>query len=291
MDAAETYSSRLHVAGENASVLTATCTLADADRVAEAGQVEVVGVIGNSMGWYTALTVAGALPLAEGLRLIETMGQYQANNVVGGQIVYPLCDPDWTPETAEPVTSALRDIPGLYVSIRLGRQIVLGGTDEAIRSALRTLPERKAGERSAPFQLPLHSAFHTPLLTETAQRAQSDLADLDFRSPKIPLIDGRGQVFFPRHADPVALRDYTLGAQVTAPYDFTVSVRTALREFAPDAFVLLGPGANLGGATAQAVLEEGWAGMQTKADFMERQSRAPLLLSLLRPEQRALVLG
>ena len=291
MDAAESYSSRLHVAGENASVLTATCTLADADRVTQADQVRVVGVIGNSMGWYTALIVAGALPVTEGLRLIETMGQYQANNVIGGQLVYPLCDNDWVMDTTEPLEAALRDIPGLYVSIRLGRQIVLGGTDDAIRAAIRVLPERKSGERIAPFQLPLHSAFHTPLLAETAQRAQSDLGDLAFAPPEVPLVDGRGQVYFPRHADPDALRDYTLGAQVTAPYDFTVSVRTALRELAPDAFVLLGPGANLGGATAQAMLDEGWAGMHTKADFLERQSRSPLLLSLLRPEQRALVLG
>jgi len=291
MDAAETYSSKLHVAGENASVLTATCTLADADRVKRAGQVQVVGVLGNSMGWYTALMVAGALPLQEGLRLIETMGQYQANNVMGGQIVYPLCDNDWAPMSTAAVEAALRDIPGLHVSIRLGRQLVLGGTEEAIRTALKNLPERKSGERSAPFQLPLHSAFHTPLLAETAQRAQSDLRDLAFVAPDVPLIDGRGQVFFPRHADPAALLDYTLGAQVVTPYDFTVSVRTALREFAPDAFVLLGPGANLGGASAQAMLDEGWGGMRTKADFVERQNSDPLLLSLLRPEQRALVLG
>lgn len=291
MDAAESYVSRLHVAGENASILTATCSLADADRVTQAGRVRVVGVIGNSMGWYTALRVAGALPMADGLRLIETMGQYQAGNVIGGQLVYPLCDADWQPLDDAPVREALRTIPDLYVSIRLGRQVVLGGSEAALRTALERLPPRAVGDRTAPFQLPLHSAFHTPLLAATAARAQADLADLAYRAPEVPLIDGHGGVHFPRHADPERLRRYTLGAQVVEPYDFGLSVRTAARELAPDAFVLLGPGGNLGGATAQALLDDGWARLRTKADFQARQAVDPLVWSLNRPEQRALALG
>lgn len=290
MDAAPSYVSRLHVAGENASVLTAACSLADHDRVMAAGQVEVVAVIGNSMGWYTALTAAGALSLPDGLNLIETMGQYQANNVIGGQIVYPLCDPDWEPAPSAEVERLLVEIPGLYVSIHLGRQLVLGGTDDALRIALKRLPPRKAGDRDAPFQLPLHSAFHTPLMMETAGRAARDLVDLDFRAPHVPLVDGRGQVWFPRHADPRALASYTLGPQVVAPFDFGLSVRTAMREFAPDALVLLGPGGNLGGAVAQALLDEHWSRLHTRADFQHRQTEEPIVWSLARPEQRRLAL-
>ena len=97
MDAAEAISSKLHVAGENASILTMACSLADADALAPrngggADGIEVVAVVGNSMGWYTALAVAGALGLEDALRLVETMGQYQAANVVGGQLLYPLVD-------------------------------------------------------------------------------------------------------------------------------------------------------------------------------------------------------
>lgn len=297
MDSASTYSSRLHVAGENASILTATCSLADHAAIVEAGQVEVVGVIGNSMGWYTALTVAGALPLADGLRLIETMGQYQADNVIGGQLVYPLCGPGWETLPSPELDATLREVPDLYVSIRLGRQVVLGGTDTAIRLALSRLPTRKAGDRDAPFQLPLHSAFHTPLMQQTSSRAMRDLADLAFAAPSVPLVDGRGSTWFPRHADPIALAHYTLGPQVVAPYDFGLSVRVALRELAPDAMVLLGPGGNLGGAVGQALLDERWAGMRTRADFSARQAGsgsaglAPFVWSLTRPDQRRLALG
>jgi malonyl CoA-acyl carrier protein transacylase len=286
MDHAPAYSSRLHVAGENASILTAAYTLGDADAL---GEVEVVAVIGNSMGWYTALTVAGALPLEAGLHLVETMGQYQAGNVVGGQVLYPLVGEDWRPVPSPEVAALLADTAELYVSIHLGGQLVLGGSNAAVAAAMAKLPPRKIGERDAPMQLPLHSAFHTPLLAETAARAQAELAGLPWRAPDVPLVDGRGAIFRPRSADPAALRDYTLGAQVVAPYDFTASVRVVLREYAPDHLVLLGPGGNLGGPVAQAMIAEGWQGLHSRADFAARQAERPVVVAMNRPEQRRLV--
>jgi acyl transferase domain-containing protein len=286
MDGAPSYSSRFHVAGENASILTAACSLADRDQL---GDIDVVGVIGNSMGWYTALVVAGALPLTEGLRLIETMGQYQVGNVIGGQVLYPLVDEAWRTRPSPEVTALLARVPELHVSIHLGGQLVLGGSDAAVQTAMRELPARRIGERDAPMQLPLHSAFHTPWMADTSARARRDLADLHWQAPSIPLVDGRGQVFRPYSADPGALADYTLGHQVVAPYDFSASVRVVMREYAPDHLVLLGPGGNLGGAVAQALIAEGWAGLDGRESFLARQASAPIVLSMSRPEQRARV--
>jgi malonyl CoA-acyl carrier protein transacylase len=284
MDRAGTYQSWLHVAGENASILTMAGTLADADLLRG---VEPVAVIGNSMGWYTALAVAGALSLADGLRLVETMGQYQANNVIGGQIVYPLVDADWRPLPSPELDARLG--ADLWWSIHLGGQAVLGGTNEAIAAALKSLPPRKIGERDAPFQLPLHSAFHTPLLAGTSERAKADLADLRWSAPRVPLIDGRGHIFRPKWANPTEIAAYTLGHQVVEPYDYTTSLRVALREYAPDAIVLLGPGGSLGGPTGQVLAAEGWRGIHDKADFARLQEEDPFVLSMARPEQRARV--
>lgn len=286
MDAEPSYVSRLHVAGENASILTMAASLADRDALAG---VEVVAVIGNSMGWYTALAVAGALPLADALRLVETMGQYQAGNVVGGQVLYPLVDDAWRPWPSPELDRALAEVPDLHWSIRLGGQAVIGGTPAALAELSRRLPPRRAGDRDAPFQLPLHSAFHTPLMHETSRRAFVDLADLGWQAPAVPMVDGRGVLVRPRLGDPAALRDYTLGAQVVEPYDFGASVRVALREYAPDALVLLGPGGNLGGACAQVMITEGWRGIRDKEGFLARQAEAPVVLAMTRPEQRALV--
>ncbi len=286
MDAAQAYASRLHVAGENASILTMACTLADADQL---DGVEVCCVIGNSMGWYTALAVAGARLLQDVLTLVETMGQDQAGNVLGGQVLYPLVDADWRPRPSPELDAALREVPDLHWSIRLGGQAVIGGTNEALAELSRRLPPRKVGERDAPMQLPLHSAFHTPLLASTSARAKLDLAGLGWKAPDVPMVDGHGVIHRPRWADPSAIREYTLGAQVVEPYDFGLSLRVALREYAPDAVVLLGPGGNLGGATAQAMITEGWKGVHDKASFQALQAEAPFVVSMARPEQRALV--
>jgi acyl transferase domain-containing protein len=288
MDAADAVQSRLHVAGENASILTAACTLADRDCLRN---IDIIGVIGNSMGWYTALAVAGALPLGDALTLIETMGQYQAGNVIGGQILYPLVDAEWRALPSPELQAALQEIPALHLSIRLGGQVVLGGTNAALAAAMKALPPRKIGERDAPMLLPLHSAFHTPLMAETAARAQQDLTGLAWKAPAVPMIDGRGVMFPARSASPTELRDYTLGHQVLAPYDFTAGLIVALRELAPDCIVLLGPGGNLGGPVAQALIAEGWRGYRSRSEFVDRQAADPFVVAMARPEQRALVSG
>ncbi len=289
MDAAERHGARFHVAGENASILTFGATAADVEALdPDKGQVVAVG--GNSMGWYTALYAAGALALGEAARLIETMGQYQAKNVIGGQVLYPWVDAAWRrdPALVAAVDSALAQAD-VHLSIRLGGTAVLAGTREAVKGLLSTLPKLQRGKRSYPVQLPLHSAFHTPLMSATGERARAELADLALGSPHVPLVDGRGAVFHP-WASPQAIFGWTLGAQVDDTYDFSATVQAGVAQFAPDAIVLPGPGDTLGASVGQALIEIGWRGLRDKRDFAEaQQADTPLVLSMARPEQRALV--
>ncbi|MGI9370550.1 MAG: ACP S-malonyltransferase, partial [Ruegeria sp.] len=115
-------------------------------------------------------------------------------------------------------------------------------------------------------------------------------ADL-FGQPDLPMIDGRGKIWWPGATNPVDLWDYTLGHQVTESYDFTHAVQTAAREFAPDLFIVTGPGGALGGAVAQSLVLANWQGMSDKAAFQARQEARPLLISMGRNDQRALVTG
>ena len=292
MDGEAKFSSKLHIRGENASALTAGVSLADLDQI-DPESFRVVGVVGNSMGWYTALGYAGALPMEATAELIETMGQYQAGNIIGGQIVYPCVADDWTidPSRLEAVEAAVAQIPDLHWSIRLGGQAVLGGTDDALKSAIETLPEIDLGTHSFPLRLPLHSAFHTPLMHGTAAQAVNDLAHLPWSAPTVTIVDGLGRVFRPYSASPSTIRDYTLGAQVTDTFDLSLALRTALRTVGPDVVILPGPGSNLGSAVAQSMIQEGWQGIQNRDAFIKRQNDDPILLSMRWPDQRARVLG
>jgi hypothetical protein len=132
-----------------------------------------------------------------------------------------------------------------------------------------------------PFRLAQHGPYHTHLVADTSAAAFDALRDLDFRAPHTTLIDGTGRAHTPFSADPEALRAYTLGAQVTDPYEFTASVEVALLEYAPDLLVHTGPGNTLGGVCGQVCAELGWRGVRTRDDFAAVQaSDRPILVSM-----------
>jgi malonyl CoA-acyl carrier protein transacylase len=295
LDSAEAFRTSSHVAGENASLLTFACSVADFADLSR-DRFEVVGVAGNSMGWYTALAVAGALPLEDAIRLVDSMGNQQERNVIGGQVLYPVSDEAWLPSPAllQSVEAALVRVreSGAWAgwSIRLGGFAVLAGDAEGVKRLLAELPPVARGDRTFPTQLPLHSAFHTPLMQGASERARRELADLAFRPPAVDLVDGRGFVFRPHAADPEAMRDWTLGPQVVAPYDFTTSVLSALHRTAPDVVIALGPGNALGGPLARILVEARWRDARTREDFERRNREEPMLLSFgLAPQRSSLV--
>ena len=60
LDGADRFSGTLHTRGDNASALIYACALADFQAINQ-DKVDILGVTGNSMGWYIALACAGAL--------------------------------------------------------------------------------------------------------------------------------------------------------------------------------------------------------------------------------------
>lgn len=292
LDAEEKYRGSLHVAGEHASILTFAASLVDL-ALLNTDKFEAVGVVGNSMGFYTALAATGALSLDDAITLVETMAALQTKNVIGGQLLYPVVDADWQPDptTLSAVHNAIDTIPGVYLSIRLGSYVVLGVAKESIKALMAMLPPQTRGARTFPVQLPLHSAFHTPLMADSSALAFQKLAHLAFQQPRMPLIDGRGIVHRPLSTDTDALLEYTLGHQVIATFDLTTALTTALQHCAPDCVVTLGPGNAMGGPTAATLVQAKWRGARTRTDLDTLQnSKNPLLLSFgIRPQRKQLI--
>ncbi|MBI1867429.1 MAG: ACP S-malonyltransferase [Methylocystis sp.] len=292
LDGAPSYSVARHTRGDNASALIYACTLCDFLSI-DRHKIAVVAVTGNSMGWYSALACAGALSPRAGFEVVNTMGTLMQERLIGGQLIYPFVAEDWRDDAARraelmalvariDATSGQR----LALSIDLGGMLVLAG-DEAGLAAFEAAAPRVQGR--FPMRLPNHAAFHTPLQAPVAEAGRQRLGPDLFGPPSLPLVDGRGAIWWPAATDAHALRDYTLGRQVTEPYHFTRAVRAAAREFAPDMFIITGPGATLGGAVAQSLILDGWRGMRSKADFVALQEAAPLLISMGMGEQRTAV--
>ncbi len=285
LDHAERWSPARHLAPANVSPLIHLVALRDAARAARAA--EVVAVSGNSMGWYTALVIGGALDFDDGFRLVQELALLQeesARTHGGGQLLYPLVDEAWlpAPELEQAVAQALAGAPGeAFPSIHLGGYAVLAGSEAGLAHLLRALPPVQHGKQRYPFRLVQHGPYHTPLAAEVSAAARARLADLPFRRPRTTLVDGRGRRWTPWSSDVEALREYTLGAQVTTPYDLTRAVRVLLREHAPERLVLPGPGNTLGGVVGQILVREGWRGIRSRANFTRvQESDAPIVESL-----------
>jgi len=284
LDRAERFSPARHLRPANASALIFLVSMLDAQPLF--AEHEVVAVAGNSMGWYTALALGGALSFADGFRLVQRMSLMQEEAGEGGQVIYPVVDEDWRPDPAkrELVDAALAAHPrDVFPSIHLGGYAVLAGTSQGVAALLKELPQATLGKTTYPFRLAQHGPYHTPLATPVSKRARRELADLAFGRPRTTLVDGRGARFTPWSTDVAALADYTLGHQVDHTYDFTASLRVVLLEHAPDRVVLPGPGNSLGGVCAQVLVATGWRGIASRADFERVQDGdSPVLDSLRR---------
>jgi len=279
LDRAERFSAAQHLRPANASPLIWLVTMLDAARVLAETDARATCVLGNSMGWYTALGVSGALPFDDAFRLVQEMALLQEAQKGGGQLLYPVVDDEWRADAARAsaVRAALAAAGGeAFRSIDLGGYAVLAGSDAGIAALTKSLPPIEVGRNRYPLKLVGHGPYHTPLCNGVAERARATLSELDWRRPNTTLIDGRGRRFTPWSTDPAALRDYTLGAQVTTPYDLTLSVRVALREHAPDELVLLGPGNTLGGVVAQILIAERRLASKTDFERAQAEPNAPV---------------
>ena len=137
------------------------------------------------------------------------------------------------------------------------------------------------------MRLQNHAGFHTSRQEPVSKLGLQKLPQALFQQPQLPLIDGRGGLWFPHMSDLQALHTYTLGHQVTQTYDFTAAVRTAAHELMPDVFIILGPGTTLGGASAQALIRSNWRGLASKSDVLGSVDQLRLL-SFGLEDQRAL---
>ena len=140
---------------------------------------------GHSMGQYTALVAAGALGLADAVRLVRTRGQLMQASGAGREgrmaAIIGLDDaslPDLVAQASEHGIFGIanRNSPG---------QVVVSGERPAVEAALaiaKTLGAKRA------IELPVSVAAHSPLMAEAADGMRTVLAGITFRDPKPALL-------------------------------------------------------------------------------------------------------
>lgn len=292
LDAMENFSIKQHLSGENAAGLIYVSSYLDFLCI-NRHKYDLVAITGNSMGWYTALSLAGAVRGFDGFELVNTMGSMMPSGNIGHQVIYPIVDDHWQIDQGKVdlVHAAIQKVEEAgtqakaFVSIEFGGYLIVGVNEEGSRILRKNLPTQE----QFPLKMAAHAAFHTPLLREVSEQALKLFSDDLFCKPSIPAIDGRGHIWQPYSSLPKELREYTLGDQVVGTYSFSKALEVGLKEFSPDVVLLLGPGANTGGAIAQSMIAIGWDDLKDRDDFMRRQNSEPILLSMGREDQRPLV--
>ena len=281
LDTAERFSGPIHTRGDNASPLIYACAHSDFASI-DRDRFDIVGITGNYMGWYIALACAGAIDPMGGMQIVNTMGKLMQDHMIGGQLIYPFLDDNWQEIPGrrdslmcEVATINARPDHFLGLSIDLGGMLVLAGNEAGLTAFERSVP---ALQGRFPMRLQNHAGFHTHLQRPISKLGFDALSEQLFVQPTIPLIDGRGAIWYPNSTDTSALYNYTFGHQVVETYDFTAAIRTAAREFMPDVFIILGPGTTLAGATTQALIRSKWRGWNSKLDFQKESQDQPRLL-------------
>jgi [acyl-carrier-protein] S-malonyltransferase len=211
-----------------------TASVAAATVCAERGLTPGLAA-GHSLGEYSALVVAGALPFADAVRIVRKRGEYMQQAVpVGTGAMAAIMGLELGAVEALCKEAAQGEVVEV-ANINSTGQIVVAGHRGAVERAVAL-----AGKKSV--MLPVSAPFHSSLMTPAAQRLAGELAAVTVRDPAFPVVRNvdAGVTRSADEVKPFLLR------QVASPVRWTDCVQRLSAEGAA-AFVEVGPGRVLTG--------------------------------------------
>jgi [acyl-carrier-protein] S-malonyltransferase len=202
-------------------------------------ETDCVATAGLSLGEYTALAFAGALPFADGLRLVQIRGQAMqaaADATPSGMVsVLGLAADKVDALCAQARSAGTVEIANLLCP----GNIVVSGTKPACAEVERLAPELGAMKT---IGLAVAGAFHTDIMKPADETLANALAKVELRSPRIPVWSN---VDAAPHTDPAEIRSL-LVRQVLQPVLWEQTMRNLLAAGVTK-FYEIGPGRVLAG--------------------------------------------
>ena len=216
--------------------------------------VPVGAVAGHSLGEYTALVAAEALPADAGARLVAARGeamQSAADAAPGTMAAVLGLDPVLVRQACEGVDGAWPandNAPG---------QIVIAGTAGGVEQAAEAA--RSLGAKRV-MALPVGGAFHSPLMAPAQARLDAALDAAHFHDTTIDVV---------ANVDAAAHRGGfadLLSRQLTAPVRWRETLET-MQRMGVTHFLELGPGSELSGMVKRSVEQSTRANVATPDDL------------------------
>ena len=214
---------------------------------------------GHSLGEWSALVCAGVIDFSDAVAMVRNRGKYMQSAVPEGvgamaaivglddQTIFSACESSAQGSLVTPV------------NFNSTSQVVIAGEAEAVNRAMAACKE--AGAKRA-MLLPVSAPFHTSLMQPAADHLAQDLASVNFRAPKIPIIHN---VTVGLETDPDKIRELMI-QQITAPVPWVATVQK-LKEMGIESLVECGPGKVLVGLVKRIEREFANTTIDTAAAF------------------------
>ncbi|MFG0773257.1 ACP S-malonyltransferase [Vibrio plantisponsor] len=200
---------------------------------------------GHSLGEYSALVCAGVIDFKQAISLVELRGKAMQDAVPAGTgAMYAIIGLD-----DEAIAKACEDAAqGEVVSpvnFNSPGQVVIAGQKDAVERA-GALCKEAGAKRALP--LPVSVPSHCALMKPAAERLAAALAEIEFNSPQIPVINNVDVV---AETDPARIKD-ALVRQLYSPVRWTEGVEK-MSEQGVEKLLEMGPGKVLTGLTKRIV--------------------------------------
>ena len=209
-------------------------------------------VAGHSLGEFSALVAAGALPFEQGLKLVEAraLAMQKACEAAPSTMAAIIGLPD------EKVEEICATIDGVCVPANYNcpGQVVISGEIAAIEAACEKFKE--AGARRA-LPLKVGGAFHSPLMEPARAELAEAIEAADFSAPRCPIYQ---DVDAKPHTDPAEIKANLL-QQLTAHVRWSHIVANMVADGMTEAEEL-GPGKVLQGLIGKTSREVALSGRQ-----------------------------
>jgi [acyl-carrier-protein] S-malonyltransferase len=224
-------------------------------------------VAGHSLGEYSALAAAGAIPIAETARLLRLRGQSMQRAVPVGEgamaalLGLDLADAEKLASDAAAGDADVGIEPGICAAANDNApgQVVLSGNTYSVEYASSMAPER--GAKRA-IMLPVSAPFHCALMAPAADEMAEALESTNIAPPFVPVV---ANVTAQPTSDPATIEKLLI-EQVTARVRWRECVETLASQDV-ETLVELGSGKVLTGLTRRINRELNGVSIQGPADI------------------------
>ncbi len=219
-----------------------TCSVA-VHRILEERGIRPDYVAGHSLGEYSGLVAAGALPFSDAVQIARKRGTYMQEAVPPGQGAMAAILGLSPAVVADACRRAAQGEVCSAANLNSPEQTVISGSAGAVKRAVE-IASQLGAKRTV--MLPVSAPFHSALMMPAQERLEKDLRAASFSNLRVPLVTNVD-------ADTVSTGDEARDAlvrQVSMPVRWEESVRLLIDE-GVTTFVEVGPGRVLTGLLRQ----------------------------------------